>query len=314
MDFIKIAKRIIIEESDALRVLSKEIPTDFPKVIDHISSFNGRVVLTGIGKSGYIAHKIASSFASTGTASFYLHPAEASHGDLGMITSEDLVIMFSNSGETKELINVINYCKRFCIKIVAVTMNKTSTLAKSSDFLLCIPTTKEASLVSAPTTSALMMLAIGDALTTAVQENKGFSKDDFRIYHPGGKIGINLLLVKDLMHVGNSIPLVHTETSFTETIITITQKRLGCAVVTNENNQLLGIITDGDLRVSLGKLSNIKKASDLMTINPKHISPFTIASEALFLMNNKSITVLPVVQDDIIVGILHIHDLIKAGV
>lgn len=314
MHYPNIAKRVIVEEAAALTNLSNNIPTDFDFIVDHIVQFKGRVILTGIGKSGYIAHKIAASFASTGTAAFYIHPAEASHGDLGMISKDDLVIMLSNSGETKELFDIINYCKRFAIKIVGITMKANSNLAKNSDFLLLIPAINEASLIAAPTTSALMMLSIGDALTIAVQESKGFTKDDFRVFHPGGKIGANLLKVKDLMHCGNQLPIVYEDTQFTETIIVMTQKTLGCALVVNSSLKLLGIITDGDLRRHINDNLSQLCACDVMNINPKQVHPEKLAAEALYIMNARSITTLPVTENGTLVGIIHIHDLLKAGV
>ena len=309
-----IAKRVILEESVALGKLSDNLPNDFSRIVDYIAGFKGKVILTGMGKSGYIAHKIAASFSSTGTASFYLHPAEASHGDLGMITENDLVIMLSNSGETKELFDIVDYCKRFAIKLIAITMGADSTIAKNSDFLLLIPTSKEASLIAAPTTSALMMLSIGDALTIAVQEEKGFSAEDFRLYHPGGKIGANLLKTKDLMRVDDKVPIVSIDTPFADMIIIMTQKTLGCAIVTDDECNLIGIVTDGDLRRHINDFHTLKYAKDIMTINPKYISESQLAKEALYIMNSKAINVLPVTTNNKLVGIIHIHDLLRCGV
>lgn len=315
MNYLNIAMRVVDEQAQALNTLKNNLPADFERLINHIITFSGRVILTGIGKSGYIAHKIAASFSSTGTASFFIHPAEASHGDLGMITEQDLVIMLSNSGETKELSDIINYCKRFAIKIVGVTMKVDSTLANNSDFLLAIPLTNEASQIAAPTTSALLMLALGDALTIAVQEAKGFSKDDFRLFHPGGKIGANLLKVSDVMRTKENLPLVFENTSFSETIITITNKGLGCALIINEQTkELVGLISDGDLRRHINDKIELKYAKDVMTLNPVSIPSSLLASEALFIMNSKAITVLPVTKDDIVEGAIHIHDILKAGV
>lgn len=315
MNYLNIAIRVVDEQARALNTLKNNLPADFESLIDHITNFSGKVILTGIGKSGYIAHKIAASFSSTGTASLYIHPAEASHGDLGMITEQDLVIMLSNSGETKELSDIINYCKRFAIKIVGMTMNVKSTLACNSDFLLTIPVTSEASQIAAPTTSALLMLALGDALTIAVQEAKGFSKDDFRMFHPGGKIGANLLKVGDIMRTNESLPLVFENTSFSETIITITNKGLGCALIINEQTKkLVGLISDGDLRRHINDKIELKYAKDVMTINPVSIPSSLLASEALFIMNSKAITVLPVTRNNIVEGAIHIHDILKAGV
>lgn len=269
MNYFDIAKRVIEEESSALSVLKEKLPEDFNNIVNFIINFSGRVILTGIGKSGYIARKIAASFSSTGTAAYYIHPAEASHGDLGMISESDLVIMLSNSGETQELINIINYCKRFAIKIVGITMKINSTLAINSDFLLTIPSTKEASLISAPTTSALMMLALGDALTIAVQEAKGFTKDDFGLFHPGGKIGANLLKISDLARNKQHLPLVFASTSFSETILIMNKCGLGCAIVVEEKSQkLIGLISDGDLRRHINDKIRLKYAKDVMTTAP----------------------------------------------
>ncbi|WP_375326648.1 SIS domain-containing protein [Candidatus Tisiphia endosymbiont of Nemotelus uliginosus] len=309
-----VAKRVILKESEALIELLNNLPNDFSTVVNHIIDFNGRIILTGIGKSGYIAHKIAASFASTGTVSFYLHPAEASHGDLGMVTDGDLIFMLSNSGETKELFDIMKYCKRFSIKIVAMTMNANSTIALNSDFLLLIPKIKEASVIAAPTTSALMMLSLGDALTTAVHEAKGFSAEDFYVYHPGGKIGTNLIKVESLMRIDEQIPLVYNNTSFTDTILIMNQKALGCAVVVDNDLQLIGIITDGDLRRHINDKINMKYACDVMTANPLYISPAKLAVEALAMMNNKSITSLPVVKEEKVIGIIHMHDLLRVGI
>lgn len=245
---------------------------------------------------------------------FYLHPAEASHGDLGMVTRNDLVIMLSNSGETKELFNVIEYCKNSSIKIAVMTMNKNSTLAKRSDFLLIVPEYPEASIIGAPTISSLIMLSLGDALMTVIHEKRGFTKDDFKIYHPGGTIGANLTKIKNLMRSGDEIPLVYEDTSFAETIIVMNKKRLGCTLVTDKNQNLVGIITDGDLRRHINDQIHLKTASSIMTKNPIHISSDIFAKEALNLMKAKNITNIPIVDDNVIIGMIHIHDLLRIGV
>ncbi|ABV74992.1 KpsF protein [Rickettsia akari str. Hartford] len=309
-----IAKRVISSAASALEKLSKNIPEDFSRIIEFLLSFKGRIILTGIGKSGYIARKIAASFSSTGMPAFYLHPAEASHGDLGMVTRHDLVIMLSNSGETKELFNVVEYCKNFSIKIAAMTMDKNSTLAKRSDFLLIVPEHPEASLIGAPTISSLIMLSLGDALITVIHEQRGFTKDDFKIYHPGGIIGANLTKIKNLMRSGDEIPLVYEDTSFADTIIIMNKKRLGCTLVTDKNQNLIGIITDGDLRRHINDQIHLKTASSVMTKNPIYISSEIFAKEALNLMQAKNITNIPIVDDNIIIGIIHIHDLLRMGV
>ena len=309
-----VAKRVVMHESKALSELANYISADFNDIVNYILNFKGRVILTGIGKSGYIANKIAASFASTGTSAFYLHPAEASHGDLGMVTEQDLVMMLSNSGETKELFDIMNYCKRFSIKIVAMTMNANSTIGSNSDFLLLIPGIKEASYIAAPTTSAIMMLALGDALTTSIHESRGFSEEDFHLYHPGGKIGARLIKVESLMRTNDQLPLVQEDTPFTDTILLMNNKSLGCAIVVDHSRNLMGIITDGDLRRHIHDQMTMKYARDVMTINPQHIDKSKLAGEALNLMNSLSITSIPVTENHVVVGIVHIHDLLRAGV
>jgi arabinose-5-phosphate isomerase len=314
MDYVTLAKNSILDQSKALHVLAHDIPRDFSDLVEYILKFKGRVVLMGMGKSGYIAKKIAASLASTGTPAFYIHPGEASHGDLGMITEIDMVIMLSNSGETKELFDTINYCKRFNIKIAAITMNANSTLGKSSDFLLKLPTQSETSSISAPTTSSLMTLSIGDALVTTLHQSKGFTKEDFKIFHPGGKIGTNLLKVSDIMKGEGDLPIVQESTKFTEVLITMNEKCLGCAIVLNKDDGIIGIITDGDLRRHINESLGSKRAKDVMTSNPKTIADNALATEAISIMNQKSITVLPVIRENQLVGVVHIHDILRHGV
>lgn len=315
MEYLNTAKQVILQQSAALQLLASSLSQDFQLVVDLITRSRGRVILTGIGKSGYIARKIAASFASTGTAAYYVHPAEASHGDLGMITSSDLVIILSNSGETIELLNVIHYCQYLAIKTVAVTMQASSYLAANSNFLLLLPKVNEASSILAPTTSTVMMLSLGDALTIAVQKSKGFSKDDFYLYHPGGKIGAMLIKVSDLMHTDQRLPVVYLDTAFLDIMIIMTQKSLGCAAVVDKNFKLIGIITDGDLRRHFSDQVVFKRAGDLMTSNPERLGPEQLAAEALLMMNSSLITVMPVTDNSgVLTGIVHIHDLLKAGV
>ena len=314
MNHLDIAKNVIKGQSKALQVLTKNIPADFVQLVDYILKLKGRVILTGMGKSGYIAKKIAASLASTGTPAFFIHPGEASHGDLGMITDTDLVIMLSNSGETKELFDTVNYCRRYNIKIAAMTMKENSTLAANSDFLLILPKQKESSTISAPTTSALMTLSLGDALVTALHEAKGFTNEHFKLFHPGGKIGANLLKVADIMRDGDKLPIVSTEDLFTDVIVTMTEKCLGCAIVLDKNHRVIGIVTDGDLRRHIKDELTALKAKNVMTTFPQSITSNSLATEALFIMNDKAITVLPVIESTKLVGVLHIHDILKAGV
>jgi arabinose-5-phosphate isomerase len=314
MNFTEMAKKGIKEQSKALISLAAQLPEDFSKLVEYILNLKGRVILTGMGKSGYIARKISASLASTGTPALYIHPGEASHGDLGMITESDMVIMISNSGETKELFDTINYCTRFGIKIAGITMKSESTLAKNSFFLLKLPTQNETSSIAAPTTSTLLTLSLGDALVTVLHEAKGFTKESFKLFHPGGKIGSNLLRVDDLMHKKGDMPIVTENTEFTEVIITITRNRLGAVIVIDKSGNLVGIITDGDLRRHIKEDLFNKSAKDVMTKAPNTIAHNCLATEALFLMNQKSITILPVIHNNKPIGILHIHDILKAGV
>ena len=314
MSHLKTAKEAIIEQSEALKILANYIPKDFSNLIDYIMKLEGRVILIGMGKSSYIAKKIAASLASTGTPAFFIHPGEASHGDLGMITEDDMVIMLSNSGETKELFDTVNYCKRYNIKIAAITMKENSTLAQNSDFLLKLPSQKETSSIAAPTTSALMSLSLGDAIVTSLHDAKGFSKEDFKLFHPGGKIGANLLKIADIMRSGDKLPIVGINDEFKSVILTMTEKCLGCAIVGDSQNQMLGIITDGDLRRTIkNDLGNIS-TGDIMTTKPTSVNTNMLATEALNIMNSKSITALPVIENNKILGIIHIHDILKAGV
>lgn len=308
------ARKVIEAEAEALQLLANNIPNDFTRLVDRIVNLRGRLVLSGIGKSGYIARKIAASFASTGTPALYIHPAEASHGDLGMIAEDDVVIILSNSGETKEIFDIVNYCKHFGAEIVAMTMKDGSTLAKHSNYLLNIPCAPEASVVDAPTTSALMMLALGDALMVAVYDAKGFTKENFKLLHPGGKIGANLLKVADLMHKGSELPIVQLNTEVSEALLIMTQKRLGCAIVLNSGGEIEGMITDGDLRRHMSNGIMDMTAKDIMSKSPKTITSGCFAIESLGLMRKSAITSLIVTENNKLCGIIHIHDLLKAGI
>ncbi|MES2214726.1 MAG: KpsF/GutQ family sugar-phosphate isomerase [Pseudomonadota bacterium] len=311
---INIAKKVIEEEAMGLALLAKNIPPDLARLAHSIENIKGKLIVSGIGKSGYIARKIASSFASTGTAAFYMHPAEASHGDLGMITQDDIVMLLSNSGETKEMFDILNYCKRFSIEIAGMTMRPDSTLGKASNYLLNIPVSGEASMIDAPTTSALMMLSLGDALMIAVHEAKGFTKDDFKVFHPGGKLGAMMLKASDLMRTGSALPIIYEDTKMSDALIVITKQGLGCAVVLNLAKKICGIITDGDLRRHMHDDLVNMKASEIMTKNPKTIPLGMLASEVLGKLNASSITSLVVAESGDVKGIVHMHDILKAGV
>jgi arabinose-5-phosphate isomerase len=274
-----------------------------------------RVIVTGMGKSGHIANKIASTLASTGTPAVFVHPAEASHGDLGMITGDDVVIALSNSGETSELADLVTYTRRFKIPLIAITGRANSTLAVAADVALVLPNTPEACPMGlAPTTSTTVMLALGDALAVAMLERKGFSADDFHLLHPGGKLGRLLLRVAGIMHTGDEVPLIGGDRSMADTLLLMTSKSFGCAGIVDDDGRLKGIVTDGDLRRHMsGDLLSLK-TEEVMTADPLSVQPSTLASEALGFMNARSITTLFVVEDGRPVGIIHIHDCLRAGV
>lgn len=311
----KFLKDILKKEIASINELEKSINLeDFSNIISLLSDTPGRVVFTGMGKSGIIAQKIVASLSSTGTPSIFIHPAEASHGDLGMITPQDIVMAISNSGESKELVDILNYCKRFAIPIVGITKNPNSTLGKYSNYVLPLPTTPEADpLGLAPTCSTTATLVLGDILTVALMERKKFTKKDFQIRHPGGKLGAILQLVKDVMHTGKNIPLLPENAPFPQVIVEMSQKRLGCVGFVDSLGRLTGIFTDGDLRRKMSPDLFSKTAMELMTHSPKQIAPDVMAAEALRLMNEKKITTLFVVENNKPVGIVHIHDLLRLG-
>ncbi|AIF81005.1 D-arabinose 5-phosphate [endosymbiont of Acanthamoeba sp. UWC8] len=310
-----IARQVIKGEIQGLQDLLSEINQDFTNIIDEIYAITGRVIVSGMGKSGHIARKIAATLASTGTPAIYIHPAEAGHGDLGMITVNDIVILLSNSGETPELAPIIDYCKRFSIKIIGISRKKSSTLSNASFIPVVLPATPEACDIMAPTTSAVMMMAYGDAIAVALYKRRGFTNSDYRVFHPGGNIGAKLLRLKDLMHKDKEIPLInYNETAF-EAILTMTSRRLGCVGVLNEAGLLMGVITDGDLRRHMDLNFKQTKVTKVMTADPITLHEDKLASEALGIMNLKSITVIFIVNDENKpVGVIHIHDLLRAGV
>lgn len=309
------AKHTIEKEIESLRVMESELGDELTKALDLMQQAKGRVILTGMGKSGHIARKIAASLASTGTPSFFVHPAEASHGDLGMITNEDVVIAISNSGESKELVDILNYCKRFGIPLISITKNPESSLGKAGDIVLKLPNNGEACpLGLAPTSSTTATLVLGDILTVGMIERKGFSKEDFNDRHPGGKLGSILKRVSDLMHTGQEMPILDENSNMQAVLLEMTSKRLGCVGFINQTGDLTGILTDGDLRRCLSSKILEEKAIDLMTRNPKTISPNAMTAEALKIMHDKKITNLFVLEGKKPVGVIHIHDLLNNGV
>ena len=315
-----------LDRISAIKTIDSEIETinslkdsvkseDLTKALDFMQNSSGRIIITGMGKSGHIARKIAASLASTGTPSFFVHPAEASHGDLGMITEDDVVIAISNSGESRELIDILNYCKRFGIKLIAITKNKESSLGKAGDVVLELPNNGEACpLGLAPTSSTTATLVLGDILTIGMIERKGFSKEDFNDRHPGGKLGSILKRVSDLMHTSQEMPILDENANMQAVLLDMTSKRLGCVGFINTQGKLTGILTDGDLRRCLSAKILEEKACDLMTKNPKTITPNAMTAEALKIMHDKKITNLFVIENEKPVGVIHIHDLLNNGV
>lgn len=308
------AIKTIDTEINAINELKNLLDENLTLALDLIENAKGRVILSGMGKSGHIAKKIAASLASTGTPSFFMHPAEASHGDLGMVTNDDIIIAISNSGESRELIDVLNYSKRFGIKLIAITKNPDSSLGKAGDIVLKLPKSAEACpLGLAPTSSTTATLVLGDIITVGMIERRGFSKAQFNQRHPGGKLGSILQKVKDIMHKDNEMPLLKENATINEIILEMTSKRLGCVGFINETGELTGMFTDGDLRRHINKDLSKVSASDIMTKNPITIKGDVFSAEAVKIMNEKQITNLFVVEDKKPIGVLHIHDLLKTG-
>lgn len=309
------AIRTVNMEIDTLEKLKNSIGTELTNALDVMQNARGRIIITGMGKSGHIGKKIAASLASTGTPSFFVHPAEASHGDLGMITEDDVVLAISNSGESKELVDILNYCKRFGIKLISITKNPQSSLGKAGDIVLSLPNNGEACpLGLAPTSSTTATLVLGDILTTCLIERKGFTKEDFNNRHPGGKLGSILQKVSDLMHTGEEMPILNEKSGMKEALLEMTTKRLGCVGFINSNGELTGMLTDGDLRRCLTPQVLDKCAGELMTKNPTTISKDIMASSAMKIMHDKKITNLFVLENKKPVGIIHIHDLLNNGI
>lgn len=315
--FIDTARRVIRAEADALNALADALGDTIADAAQLILNAKGRIIISGIGKSGHIARKIAATLASTGTPAHFVHPAEASHGDLGMVTRGDVVLAISNSGEAPELANLIAYTQRFDIPLIGMTSRNASSLATQSDIVLLMPKLPEACGTGVvPTTSTTMTLALGDALCVAIMENRAFSADNFRDFHPGGKLGAQLARVGDLMHKGDAIPLVGETTSMSDTLLTISQKGFGVVGVLDDNGYLSGIVTDGDLRRNMAGLLDLT-AGEVMTKSPGTIGTASLAEEAVNVMQTRKITCLFVVDPDAsrkVAGIIHIHDCLRAGI
>jgi arabinose-5-phosphate isomerase len=309
------AQRVLTQEADGLMQLARALDERVTRALDILAGVTGRVIVTGMGKSGHIARKIAATFASTGTPAQFVHPAEASHGDLGMVTAADAVVALSNSGETFELADIVSHTRRWSIPLIGITGNANSTLGAAADVTLALPKVGEAgSMAIAPTTSTTMMLALGDALAVALLERKGFSVEDFRALHPGGKLGQRLLRVADLMHVGRELPLISVEAGMQEALLEMTAKTYGCVGAIDAGGDLVGIITDGDLRRHMDVDLMHRTVREVMTEHPRTIRAGALAAEALHVMNEKSITSLFVLDERKPVGIVRLHDCLKAGV
>ncbi len=321
MDVIEEAKRVLRVEARSILDLAERVDENFLKAVETLYYCKGRVVLMGMGKSGLVGRKIASTLASTGTPAFFIHPAEGLNGDFGMLAKEDVVIAISNSGETRELLEILPFVKRYGNRLITFTGNVKSSLAKAGDVCLDIHVKEEACpLGLAPTASTTATLALGDALAVTLMEKRGFKEKDFALLHPGGALGKKLLLkVESLMHVGEAFPRVSEKTLMKDVIFEITSKRLGVTGVCNEEGHLVGVITDGDLRRALEKFNNLldREASAVMTRDPKWIEKDALAAKAVQRMEEYSITSLFVFNntgDKLPVGIIHLHDLLKAGV
>ncbi|MBA4171426.1 MAG: KpsF/GutQ family sugar-phosphate isomerase [Hyphomicrobium sp.] len=316
---VRSAVRTLQLEGDgiaALRAaLDNGLAEPFARAVATLAQARGRVIISGIGKSGHVGQKIAATFASTGTPAFFVHPSEASHGDLGMITRDDVILALSWSGETVELKNIITFSRRFTVPLISITSRSDSALGQQSDVVLELPRAKEACPHGlAPTTSTTMQLALGDCLAIALLEAKGFTAHDFKVFHPGGSLGANLKYVSDVMHKGEALPLAREATAMSEALVTMTEKRFGCLGILDGKGKLAGVITDGDLRRHMGADLLTATAADIMTKKPKSIAPNALASAALEVMNASRITALFVVDKGKPVGILHVHDLLRTGV
>lgn len=309
------ARAVLQQEIKGLEALESWLGEDFAAAVELIATTKGRLIVSGMGKSGHVAKKIVATMASTGTPSYFVHPGEASHGDLGMITSDDVVMLLSNSGETSELRDIIAYAARFSIPLIGMVRRKESTLVQQSTVALVLPDIAEVSPTGAPTTSTTMMMALGDALAIALLERRGFTREEFHVFHPGGKLGQAFTRVEGLMHGGDEVPLVKPESPMSEVLLVMTAKRFGVAGVVDDTGVLTGVVSDGDLRRHMQEELLHRTAKDVMSAHPVTVSGHALAQEALAIMNGKSITSLFVTDEaGKPVGILHIHDCLRAGI
>ena len=311
---VSVGRRVLLTEAEALRHMAAGLGESFDQAVEVLSQAKGRIVCTGVGKSGHVGRKIAATLASTGAPALFVHATEASHGDLGMIGPGDVVVALSKSGETRELADVVAYAKRFSIPLIGITSAPDSALGRAGDVRLLIPDAPEAAdAVNAPTTSTTLQMALGDALAVALLERRGFTAADFGAFHPGGQLGSALRTVRDLMHSGDELPLVPAEAPMQRALLVMTEKRFGVVGVVDADARLVGVVTDGDLRRHMEGLLG-HTAGEVMTADPKAGAPGMLAAEALKIMNEARITVLFVVDKGRPVGILHVHDVLRAGV
>jgi arabinose-5-phosphate isomerase len=312
-----VARAVLRTEAQGLTALAASLDDTFARAVDLLAGAEGRVVVSGMGKSGHVARKIAATLASTGTASLFVHPAEASHGDLGMVLPGDAVLALSNSGETAELADLVAHARRFGLPLVAITARAGSTLARAAGVTLLLPDAAEACPMGlAPTTSTTMQMALGDALAVALLTRRGFTASDFRQFHPGGRLGARLRHVRDLMHTADAMPLAGPDAAMDRALLVMTEKRFGCLGIVAPDGRLIGIVTDGDLRRAMGPDLLRRRAGEIMTASPRTIGPDALAAEALHEMTARArpITALFVVDaDGRPVGVLHLHDLLRAG-
>ncbi len=314
---VEVARSVLATEADGLGALARALDARFDHAVELLAGTAGRVVVSGMGKSGHVARKVAATLASTGTPALFVHPAEASHGDLGMIVAGDAVLALSNSGETAELADLVAHARRFGLPLIAVTARAGSTLAEAADVALLLPEAGEACPMGlAPTTSTTMQMALGDALAVALLTRRGFTAAEFRQFHPGGKLGARLRRVRDLMHVGDAVPLAGPDTRMDHALLVMTEKWFGCLGVIDAGERLCGIITDGDLRRAMGPDLLARRVADVMTASPRTIGPEALAAEALHVMTARARPITALFAVDAMgrpVGILHVHDLLRAG-
>jgi arabinose-5-phosphate isomerase len=313
------ALRTVATEQAGIAALAEALQNglseSFARAIELVSAIRGRVIVTGVGKSGHIGAKIAATLASTGTPAFFVHPVEANHGDLGMIAKDDAIIAMSWSGESAELKGIVAYSRRFSIPLIAITSGETSALARESDVILLLPRVPEACPHGlAPTTSTLLQLVVGDALAVALLEARGFTPDHFRTFHPGGQLGASLMQVREIMHRGDRVPVAPVGSALREAIVTLSKKRFGCVCIVGEDGKLAGIITDGDLARNLDRNLGALSVDDIMTRAPKTVDPDMLTGEAIAILDENRISALVVVEDGKPVGIVHFHDLLRIGV